>query len=118
MAHMSQDHKKKLAPKIQAICKEYGIKATLSVHNQSTLNLNMKSGVLDFGDNGVNEYYIAEHYADKPRVKEFLLKVKDAMLGPDYFDKSDVQSDYFFCSHYISINIGKWNKPYILTKEV
>jgi hypothetical protein len=28
------------------------------------------------------------------------------------FDKSDIQSDYFHVGWYVSVNIGKWNKPY------
>ena len=33
-----------------------------------------------------------------------------AMKGPDFFDHSDIQSDYFHLSHYIDINIGQWNQ--------
>jgi hypothetical protein len=39
-----------------------------------------------------------------------------AMKGPDFFDHSDIQSDYFHRSHYIDINIGSWDKPYALVK--
>jgi hypothetical protein len=37
-----------------------------------------------------------------------------AMKGPDFFDHTDIQSDYFNVSHYIDINVGKYDKPYIL----
>jgi len=30
------------------------------------------------------------------------------------FDKSDVQTDYFHVGWYMSVNLGKWDKPYIL----
>ena len=43
---------------------------------------------------------------------DFLNEVKQAMRGADFFDDSDSQTDYFHCSHYIEINIGRWNKPY------
>jgi hypothetical protein len=39
-----------------------------------------------------------------------------AMKGPDFFDHSDAQTDYFHRSHYIDINIGTWDKPYALEK--
>ena len=113
MAHMSQEHKKEIAAVVKPILKKHGIKATLSVRHHSTLCLNIKSGVIDFGEGGVNPYYIADHYKDLPEAKAFLLEVKDALYGPRYFDKSEPMTDYFFCSHYIEINIGKWNKPYI-----
>lgn len=30
------------------------------------------------------------------------------------YDDSDIQTDYFDVNFYLSLNIGKWNKPYIL----
>lgn len=116
MAYMSQEHKKEIAAIVMPICKAYGIKATLSVRHHSTLCLNIKSGKIDFGEGGVNPYWIADHYKDRPLAKEFLLKVKEAMHGPRYFDESDIMTDYFNCSHYVEINIGKYNKPYELEK--
>jgi len=44
------------------------------------------------------------------------LELKDAMLGDDYYDRSDIQSDYFDTSHYIDIRAGRWDKPYVCTK--
>ena len=36
------------------------------------------------------------------------------MQGTIYYDRSDIQTDYFDVAYYISIHIGKWDKPYIL----
>jgi hypothetical protein len=106
----------KLAPTIKAICKKYGIKATLSVRNHSSLVLTVKQGSIDFGGDRiqVNPYWYHEHF--EGRAKEFLSEVIPAMYGPDYFDHSDAQTDYFNCSHYIDVNIGRWNAPYALEK--
>ena len=30
------------------------------------------------------------------------------------FDNSDPQSDYFSVGWYTDINVGKWNKPYVM----
>ena len=62
MAYVSQDLKKSLSPKIKAICKKYGVKATLAVRNHSTLVLNISEGKIDFIDNwnktvGANSWY-------------------------------------------------------------
>jgi hypothetical protein len=116
MAYMSQEHKAKLAPTIKTICKKYNIKASLSVNNHSTLVLTVKQGDIDFGDDRiqVNPYWYHEHFTG--RAKDFLSEIVPAMYGPDYFDHSDAQTDYFHCSHYISVNIGKWNAPYALVK--
>ena len=140
MAYMSQERKAQRAPVIKAILKKYGVKGSLSVRNHSTLVLNVKSGKIDFIENfittdanlnygrkmtqdqidyirknkslDVNPYWYQEHFTGK--AKDFLKEVLDAMYGADYFDESDAQVDYFHCSHYVDVNIGKWNKPYIV----
>lgn len=133
MAYMSQEHKAKLAPTIKAICKKYGVKATLSVRNHMSLVLTVKQGTIDFvgnyaevngkgpddwavkkGNIDVNTYHYKNHFSG--RARDFLAEVIPAMYGPDYFDESDIQTDYFHCSHYIDVNIGKWNAPYALEK--
>ena len=140
MAYMSQERKQQRAPIIKAILKKYGVKGSLAVRNHSTLVLNIKSGEIDFIYNfiatdklsnfgkkmsqdqiayiektrylDVNPYWFKEHYSGT--AKEFLTEVFDAMYGSDYFDETDAQVDYFHCSHYVDVNIGSWNKPYLL----
>jgi hypothetical protein len=142
MAYVSQELKSKLSPKIKAICKKHGVKASIAVRHHSTLVLNVKSGKIDFIENyiktdadkivankmspdtiahirknqslDVNTYWAHEHYSGK--AKQFLTEMISAMKGPDFFDHTDAQTDYFHCSHYIDINIGKWDKPYIVEK--
>jgi hypothetical protein len=130
---MNQERKAVRAIAIKAILKEYGLKGTLSVRHHSTLVLNIKSGAIDFIGNvteqavnrnakvnedaqylGVNPYWYKEQFTGK--ALECVDKIVKAMNGADYYDNSDVQSDYFDTSHYIDINIGNWNAPYQLTK--
>ncbi len=129
MAYMSQEHKAKLAPTIKAICKKHGVKASIAVRNHMTLCLNIKEGKIDFignyaettgadssnwavkkGHLDVNPYHYGNHFSGPALA--FLKEVIPAMYGPDYFDESDIQTDYFHCSHYIDVNIGRWDKPY------
>ena len=137
MAYMSQERKAERAPIIKAILKKYGVKGTLAVRNHSTLVLNIKSGKIDFIENfiqtdgighgrkmdqsqidyirnnkslDVNPYWYQEHFSGQ--AKDFLKEVLDAMYGKDYFDESDIQTDYFHCSHYVDVNIGNWKTPY------
>lgn len=137
MAYMSTERKQALAPKIKAICKKYGVKATLAVRNHSTLVLNIKSGTIDFignsnevcgrdhymvargykpntgGYENVNVYHFKSHY-DGVALK-FLTEVYNAMMVGNH-DNSDIQTDYFDIGWYTEICIGKWNKPYIYAK--
>lgn len=122
MAYVSQQMKAELAPTIKTILKKYGIKGSIAVQNHSTLVLNIKSGKIDFAKDStsdnfnyqVNTYWVHEHYTGK--AKKFLAEVIAAMKGPKFFDNSDAMTDYFHVSHYIDINLGKWNKPYVLEK--
>lgn len=113
MAYMNQEKKAKLAPAIKAICKKHGVKASLAVHNHSTLVLNIKSGKIDFGETRqqVNPYWYHEHYTGA--ALEFLKEVIPAMNVGNH-DRSDIQTDYFDVGWYIDVNIGKWNNPYVL----
>jgi hypothetical protein len=132
MAYMSQEKKAKLAPVIKAICKRYGIKASLAVRNHSTLVLNIKQGSIDFIGNfntvantrtsmlgkvhlatnsiDVNDYWYHEHFDG--RALKFLQEVIPVMNNGNH-DRSDIQTDYFDVGWYVSVNIGKWNQPYV-----
>jgi len=137
MAFVSQDLKKTLAPHIKAVCKKYGVKATLAVRNHSTLCLNIKSGSIDFignanevcgndhyqvsrgftpnksGYDNVNPYHYKNHYSGK--ALKFLSEVIPLMNYGNH-DNSDIMTDYFDVGWYVDVNIGKWDQPYILEK--
>jgi hypothetical protein len=141
MAYMSQERKAQIAPVVKAICKKYGIKASLAVHNHSTLVVNIKQGAIDFIENfietdsnvmhgrkmaqdqldyirknrslDVNPYWYKEHFSGK--AKDFLCELIPAMNTGNH-DNSDIQTDYFDVGWYVDVNIGKWNKPYALVK--
>lgn len=126
MAYVSQEMKKEIAPAIKAVLKKYNMKGSIAVRHHSSLVCNIKSGPLDiigalpvseYGPRDyiqVNEHWIKENY-DDATVVAFLTELKDAMRGPDFFDESDIMTDYFHVSHYISMNVGTFSKPYIYT---
>ena len=125
MAYVSQEMKKKLAPGIKAVLKKYGMKGTIAVRHHMSLVVNIKSGKLDvLGALPVGEYvprdyiqvnpYWSEENYNCPKVVAFLSELKEAMEGPDFFDHSDPMTDYFHRSHYIAINVGQFDKPYVL----
>jgi len=124
MAYMSQEKKAKIAALLKPVLKKYGVKGSLSVRNHSTICLTVKSGKIDFfadyGDRedarkfgiDVNPYWFHEHFVGKS--KEFLAKAFAALKSADWYDESDIQTDYFNTAYYFRINVGKWNKPYVL----
>jgi hypothetical protein len=141
MAYVSQELKAKLAPSIRAVCKKYGVKASVAVRNHMTLVLNVKQGSIDFIENyietdkakaycnymdegqiayfrknqslDVNPYHYRDHFSG--RALKFLKEVMTIMNDGNW-DKSDIQTDYFNVGWYVDVNIGKWNKPYALVK--
>jgi hypothetical protein len=141
MAHVSQARKKELAPAIKNVLKKYGVKATIAVRHHSTLVLNIKQGPIDFIENyiktgknksydkhmpedriayvrknqslDVNPYWYHEHFSGK--ALSFLQEIFAAMNNGNH-NNSDIQTDYFDVGWYVDVNIGNWNKPYILEK--
>ena len=116
MAYMNQERKAERMPAIKAALNKYGMKGSVSVRNHMTLMVTLTEGAIDFGCDyhQVNPYWIEEHYEGDAQA--FLLELKDAMLGDDYYDRSDIQSDYFDTSHYIEIQAGRGDKPYKCSK--
>ena len=135
MAYVSQELKAKIAPQVKAICKKYGVKATLAVRHHSSLVLNVRQGSIDFIGNynktvdarpggfrngspaeksiQVNTYWYHEQFSG--RAKAFLSEVL-AVMNQGNHDRSDIQTDYFDVGWYVDVNIGQWNKPYALVK--
>lgn len=136
MAYVYPELKASLAPGIKAVLKKFGMKGSIAVDNHSTLVCNITSGPLDLISNmfdiavkkpdshysrnptkplyiQVNEHWISDHYTGK--CLAFLTELKDAMKGPTWYNRSDIQTDYFDTAWYLGINVGRWNKPYQLT---
>lgn len=140
MAYMNQERKAKIAANLKPILAKYGVKGTLSVSNHSTIVLTLKSGKIDFIENyiatdaakpygkpidanqvaylrknqnmDVNPYWFQEHFTGT--ALEFMTEAFRALKSADWYDESDAQTDYFNTAYYVDLNVGKWNKPYIV----
>ena len=121
MAYVSQNDKKELSVGIKKVLKKYGCKGNIGVKNHMSLYVDVMEGPIDFkhthgdGYTQVNTYWIDDHWSGV--AKDFLNELLTEMKGKKYFNNDDIQTDYFCRSHYTDINIGKYNKPYKLTKE-
>ena len=144
MAYVSQEMKKDLAPQIKAVLKKYGLKGSIGVRHHSSLVVNIKSGILDlvgasnrhrieeakrrgnepYIDNyiQVNENYVSDWMkaSGESKIAKFYDELVAAMKGVgsqsvEWYNNSDIMTDYFDRAYYIDINVGQWNKPYEVT---
>ena len=136
MAYMNQERKQKIAQTLKPILAKYKVKGSLSVRNHMSIVLTLKSGAIDFignsnrvcgndfyqvqrgfkpttsGYDQVNPYWFQDHYDGD--AKAFLTEAFKALKSADWYDESNAMIDYFNIAYYVDINIGKWDKPYIL----
>lgn len=140
MAYMNQEKKAKIVAAVKPILKKYGIKGTFAVRGHMTICLNIKEGKIDFIENyigtdaalphagkmsadqvayvrknktlDINPYWFQEHFSGN--AKKFLMEVFNGMKSAGWYDKSDAQTDYFDTAYYVDVNVGQWDKPYVL----
>jgi len=136
MAYMNQERKQKIAQTLKPILAKYKVKGSLRVRSHMTIVLTLKSGAIDFignsnrvcgndfyqvsrgfkpntnGYDQVNPYHFQSHYDGV--AKEFLTEALKALKSADWYDESDAMTDYFNTAYYVDVNIGNWDKPYIL----
>lgn len=119
MAYVNNETKQKIQTALKPVFKKYGIKATVAKGSyNSSLVVNISAGDIDFGSTyqQVNIYWIDDHHTGI--AKEFLNEVlKTIKVAGEWYDESDSQIDYFNTAFYISINIGRWDKPYKLNSK-
>lgn len=128
MAYMSKEQKAEIAILLKKAfdksAKERGFSYTLSIRNYSAICMNIKKGSVDFFKEHKREEEIIErghtsiqHNADSfgKEAKAILDKALKCLNLRNY-NNSDIMTDYFDVGHYVEINIGNWDKPYILTK--
>ena len=133
MAFITKAEVKAKAIKLKQIAKRYGIKLSVSGSNSSTIKVTIQEGCIDFFGNHygilnskqdlmlfkhsvksmqymqVNHYYLDRSFSD---IALECLEAIKAVLYEDHWDASDIQTDYFHCSWYIAIHIGRYDKPY------
>lgn len=108
MAYMNQDRKKELAALAKPILKKHGLKATFAVDNHSTIVCNIWSGPIDFSLDENNRHF------KNDLAREVMDEIRSA-LNTGNHNNSRIEIDYFDVGWYVEVNIGKWNKPYVLT---
>jgi len=119
MAYMNQEKKKKITARLKAIMpKDW--KYSLSVNNHSTIVLTIWSAKVNLLESNNDSQQINHYHIDRIFTGELLATFKKiiAALNTDNYDHSDITTDYINVGHYISINLGRWNKPFIYDKPL
>ena len=122
MAYVDQAKKQRIAAALKQVMPP-GWKYSLAVQHHSTCVLTISSAPADIlaalpcigaaQYARINPYHYRRQLRDPELVQLFSRIV--AALNTDNYDRSDLQTDYFDCGHYIEINIGRWDRPFKFT---
>lgn len=66
-------------------------------------------------DESTAEYMVNNGYKLTANGLEVMRRAT-AIANAQNWDKSDIQADYFNCNYYLHINIGKWDRPFIVIR--
>jgi hypothetical protein len=126
---MNQEQKKQISTIIKPILKKYKLKGTLSVKHYSTICLTLSAGEIDFFKHltdrannfgaydyiDVNPYSIDKHFSGI--AQQALTELNNALYSNGYYDNSEPMTDYFDVAYYVSLMIGRDEKPYVHIKH-
>lgn len=99
---------------------------SVRIENNSSIHVTVLSGIIDFtfhrsdgkAYDTVNPYDIEEKYSGDEDVRNFLLRLVEIIKyssDNQYYNKSDIMTDYFDVAFYYHINIGSYDKDYQYT---
>lgn len=137
MAYVDQSKKALIAAALKPVM-PVGWKWSLAVQNHSTIVLTIASAPIDllaevlrvvneraerrgdrqfdsktFTNFDVNHYHLDTAFDGE--LLETFRKIVDA-LNTNNHDRSDIQSDHFDVGHYVAVKLGRWNKPFVVSK--
>ena len=135
MAYMNQERKAKIAAALKPILAKYKMKGTLRTR-QHAITLTLRSGPVDFIQDlqtfldapmdknelrkdyhlDINPYHYNTYYEGESA--QFIGEVNTAMQAADYYDNSDIMTDYFDTAYYYDITVGTWEKPYEVVNSI
>lgn len=135
MAYMNQDKKKIIKAALDKVLKPRGVKYSLRVRDNMSINCTIQAAPIDFLGNfaaksadkyplhagrpwdhlQVNLYWINEHFTGE--ASQVLSEAGEALKAAGYYDNSNAQIDYFDTAYYMHLDIGQWNKPFKLLEK-
>ena len=132
MAYIGADSVKAIRVALNAEFPE--IKFSVTLDNHSSVNISIMESPynlinehtadeadIKFGYSSINHYY-PERYAHEALYQRIwdIVKIAPFNAGTEdepWYDRSDIQSDYFDVSYYLTLRVGKWNKAYVWNQD-
>ena len=142
MAYITKEQVQEKNKKLKELNKKYGVKGIFSGSNSSSLTLTVHEGSLDFvkwyvdslvkvkdWSMYINPQSLEQTIKDVEKTRNFIVSkynLSDYLASPcldylqdaleimleGYYNNSDIMSDYFDCAWHMTIQVGKWDKPY------
>jgi hypothetical protein len=127
MAYVDQAKKTRIASELKKVI-PHGWKYSLSVEHHMTIVCTIYAAPAELikavkgseyfnpetaTDYNVNPYHFDNAFEGR-EIQEGINSIMSA-LNTENHNRSDIQSDYFDVGHYVALNIGRWNKPFICT---
>lgn len=131
MAYVSKEKKAKIAAQLkQVMPKDW--KYSLAVRHHSTIVCTIYSAPIDLiamahknidsndgysvqaserGYYDVNQYYLDRHFEGK--ILQTFREILRA-LNTDNHDRSDIMTDYHDVGHYVDLNLGRYDRPFVV----
>jgi hypothetical protein len=118
MAYISTETVKEIRNQIKInFPTKKGWKFSVTCRDYSQVHVAVMRAPIDFLENTERDHLqMVQYHTDSFAAEQWKVieKLYSIAKTEDYFDKSDSQTDYFHCSHYIDISIGKWDKQFEL----
>jgi hypothetical protein len=120
MAYVSPEKMEKVKCSIREAYPYF--KWSISKEHHSTIRVTLLESDYDFSGylNGqkyesVNHYWMRD--CKDENVKNLFTDVLKIIKSDDFYDRSEPMTDYFDVSYYISLSIGRYDKPYKQNKK-
>ena len=120
MPYITNEDVKVIRQQIKKELPEY--KFSIRKENHSSVHIIFRSGPLQLltnnperGYESVNHFYVADHYAETPEVRDVIQKVVDIARANQHEQFYD--GDYGSVpNYYVNVHIGAWDRHYEVTK--
>jgi hypothetical protein len=124
MAYMNQEKKARIAQALKSVVPA-DWKYSLRVRHHSTIICTVTAAPFDllraikpsdyFNPETATEYEVNPYHVRAHCTDDCVADVLEAIIGAlntDNYDRSDSQTDYFDCGHYVALKIGAWDRPF------